>query len=182
LWPLQTQISIKNQPNDGPGDWGINGLVDWWKRQHVGTYLGQSRDLWEQLKKALAKTGCQGHSIQMNELLNLSTVQLRRIADIKERIDSLQYELSRVLGDGGKTSVKVPGKRIIRMSTAGRARIAAAQRARWAKYNAAKGVPAAKSSKSSRSRRTLSSAAKAKIAAAARARWAKAKAAGKSRL
>jgi hypothetical protein len=114
----------------------------------------------------------------MNELLNLSTEQLRRIADVKERIESLQYELSRVLGGGA--AVKGPGRRIVRMSAAGRARIAAAQRARWAKYNKARGK--ASKARSSKPRRTLSAAAKAKIARAARARWAKAKAAGRSRL
>lgn len=114
----------------------------------------------------------------MNELLNLSIQQLRKVADIKERIESLQYELSRVLG-GRPAASNTPGKRTIKMSATGRARIAAAQRARWAKYNAAKGV---KIRAGSRGRRTLSPAAKAKIAAAARARWAKAKAAGRSRL
>jgi len=114
----------------------------------------------------------------MNDILNLSIEQLRRVADIKERIESLQYELNRVLG--GRAGVKSPGGRIVRMSAAGRARIAAAQRARWAKYNAARG----KSSKASGSkpRRRLSAGAKAKIAAAARARWARAKAAGRKRL
>jgi len=116
----------------------------------------------------------------MNELLNLSIEQLRRIADIKERIDSLQYDLSRVLNGNGRPPGRPPGKRIIRMSAAGRARIAAAQRARWAKYNAGKGGAAR--AKTSRSGRPLSAAAKAKIAAAARARWAKARAAGRKRL
>lgn len=118
-----------------------------------------------------------GDPSRMNELLSLSTEQLRRIADIKEKIESLQYELSRVLNGGG--AVSVSGKRIVKMSAAGRARIAAAQRARWAKYNAAKGTAKVKSSAP---RRKLSASAKAKIAAAARARWAKAKAAGRSRL
>ena len=64
-----------------------------------------------------------------------------------------------------------------RMSAAGRARIAAAQRARWAKVKATNGkkkvvrMPKA---------RTLSVAARRKIAAAQRARWAKVKATKKS--
>ena len=112
----------------------------------------------------------------MSDLLNLSTEQLRRVADIKEKIDSLQYELSRVLGG------RAPGKRMVRISTAGRARIAEAQRRRWAEYNSARDTKKVAGTSASRSRRRLSPAAKAKIAAAARARWAKAKAAGKSRL
>ncbi len=65
------------------------------------------------------------------------------------------------------------------MSAAGRARIIAAQKARWAKVNAAKG-PATSSPKTKK--RKMSAAAKAKIAAAARARWARAKAAGRKAL
>ncbi|HEY1788616.1 MAG TPA: hypothetical protein VGJ73_10695 [Verrucomicrobiae bacterium] len=117
-------------------------------------------------------------AFRMNELLNVSVEQLRRIAGIKERIELLQYELSRALGDSGPG--KVSGRRTTGMSAAGRARIAAAQRARWAKYNAAKGAPV--SENASKSRRKLSASARAKIAAAARARWAKARAAGKRRL
>ena len=112
----------------------------------------------------------------MTDLLNLSTEQLRRVADIKEKIESLQYELSRVLGGGA------PGKRMVRISAAGRARIAEAQRRRWAEYNSARGSEKAAGMRASKRRRTLSPAAKSKIAAAARARWAKAKAAGKTRL
>jgi hypothetical protein len=55
------------------------------------------------------------------------------------------------------------------MSTTGRASIAAAQRARWAKVNEQKVVPIAKP------KRTMSVSARRKIAAAQRARWAKVK-------
>jgi len=103
---------------------------------------------------------------------------LRRVADIKEKIESLQRELRRVLGGG--VPGKIPAKRIVRMSAAGRARIAEAQRMRWAKYKAARGIPAP--GFRGAARRTLSAAAKAKIAAAARARWARARAAGRTRL
>jgi hypothetical protein len=53
------------------------------------------------------------------------------------------------------------------LSVAARERIAAAQRARWAKAKAAKASPP---------RRTMSQAARNRIAAAQRARWAKARA------
>ena len=113
----------------------------------------------------------------MNDIINLSTQQLRHVADLKEKIESLQDELSRVLG--GAASVRVaapgnPGKRTYRISAAARARIAAAQKARWAKFHASRPVR--------KKTRVMSAAAKAKIAAAARRRWAAAKAAGKSRL
>lgn len=114
----------------------------------------------------------------MSDILNLSTEQLRRIADIKEKIDSLQYELSRVLGGRAGAS----GRRVVRISAAGRARIAEAQKRRWAQYNSARGSAKVAVARVSKTRRTLSRAAKAKIAAAARARWAKAKASGRTRL
>lgn len=62
------------------------------------------------------------------------------------------------------------------MSAAGRAAIAAAQKARWAKVKGRTSKPIR------RGRRKMSTAARAKIAAAARVRWAKAKAAGRRAL
>ena len=56
------------------------------------------------------------------------------------------------------------------MSAAGRARIAAAQRARWARVKAQKSGSAPKRSKT---KRKMSSAAIARIRAAQKARWAK---------
>jgi hypothetical protein len=63
------------------------------------------------------------------------------------------------------------------ISAAGRARIAAAQKARWAKV---KGKDKKGNVVTSHGKRTLSAAARKKIAAAQRARWAKVKAAKKS--
>jgi hypothetical protein len=64
-----------------------------------------------------------------------------------------------------------------RMSAAGRARIAAAQRARWAKVKAkGENVKVVTMPK----KRTMSASARKRIAAAQRARWAKVKAAKKS--
>jgi hypothetical protein len=64
------------------------------------------------------------------------------------------------------------------MSRAGRAAIAAAARARWAKYR----DKALKKPKPAKKRRKMSAAARAKMAAVARERWKKAKAAGKTTL
>ena len=64
-----------------------------------------------------------------------------------------------------------------KISAAGRARIAAAQKARWAKVRANSG--AKPNIVSMPKKRTLSAAARKKIAAAQRARWAKVKAAQK---
>ena len=114
----------------------------------------------------------------MNLIANLSAQQLRHAADLKEKIAALQDELSRYLN--GSTESRAPApKRKFRMSAAGRARIIAAQKARWAKVKA--GKPSAKPARKA-GKRKMSAAAKAKIAAAARARWAKVKAAGKKAL
>ena len=59
------------------------------------------------------------------------------------------------------------------MSASGRRKIAAAQRARWAKVRAQKVVSIAKGRKPGK--RTMSASARRKIAAAQRARWAKVK-------
>jgi hypothetical protein len=65
------------------------------------------------------------------------------------------------------------------MSAAGRARIIAAQKARWTKVHAERGAVKAPPIIG---RRRMSAAGRARIAAAARARWAKAKRAGKNSL
>ena len=76
-----------------------------------------------------------------------------------------------MLGSPVSDNAAKPAKRK-GMSAEGKARIAAAQRTRWAKINAAKAKPAKK-------KFTMSAAAKAKISAAAKARWAKVRAAKK---
>jgi hypothetical protein len=114
----------------------------------------------------------------MNSIINLSAQQLRRAADIKDKIQFLQNELSQILGSSTKPVAVAAPKKRRKMSASGRAKIAAAQRARWAKVKGRKS--AAKPVK--KARRKMSAASRAKIAAAARARWKKAKAAGKKRL
>jgi hypothetical protein len=71
-------------------------------------------------------------------MINATPTQLRKAADIQEKIQSLQEELGQLLGGEVPTpaeTTKAPKKR--RMSAAGRARIAAAAKARWAKVKAA---------------------------------------------
>jgi hypothetical protein len=110
----------------------------------------------------------------MNVLTSLSPQQLRHAADLQEKIATLQQELAEYLGAPVKSGATTTRKKT-RMSAAGRARIIAAQKARWAKVKA--GKPAVKKGK-----RKMSAAGRARIAAAARARWAKAKAAGRKSL
>ena len=115
----------------------------------------------------------------MSTIANLSSKQLRRAADLKEKISALEDELAAVLGSAaGAAESPVAGKAKKRkISAAGIARIKAAQKLRWAKYNkkSAAAAPAPKPKKF-----TMSAAAKAKIGAAAKARWARIKAAKKA--
>src|SRR5262249_50528156 len=104
----------------------------------------------------------------MNTLANLSAKQLRQAAQLKERIDSLEAELVRVLG--ATSASGIPTRR--RMSAAAIAKISAAQKARWARVKKA----------GPRRRRKMSAAAKARLAAVARARWKQAKAQGRTAL
>ena len=72
-----------------------------------------------------------------SSLSTLSAQQLRRAATIKEQIQSLESELSRLLGSTvGGSNGKIARKRT--MSAAAKKKIAAAQKARWAKFHAAK--------------------------------------------
>jgi hypothetical protein len=95
-----------------------------------------------------------------------TTAELKRAIKIKIKLEALKSELDGLLApassDGESSKRKV--------SAAGRARMAAAQQARWAKKRGKK------------PRKRMSAAGRAKIAAAAKARWKAAKAAGRSRL
>jgi hypothetical protein len=94
---------------------------------------------------------------------------------LRKEQDRLTKELRGIgaaLAAFGNTYGRRTGTR--NMSASARARIAAAQRARWARVReTAKVVPI-------RSKRTLSAAARRKIAAAQRVRWAKVKAGKKT--
>jgi hypothetical protein len=100
-------------------------------------------------------------------LANLSGI----VEQLKKERDRVQHQLSELNAAleafagvyRGNAGTKLRRK----MSAKGRARIAAAQRARWAKV---KGMQKAAPAK--RSKRTMSASARRKIAAAQRARWA----------
>ena len=107
-------------------------------------------------------------------MITLSASQLRRAADIKDKIEALQSKLVRLFG--GTDDAAVPRKRR-KMSAAARAKIAAAQKARWAKQ---RGVKPGKAT--AKRKRKMSAAARRRLAQLAKARWAKARAAGRKRL
>lgn len=109
-------------------------------------------------------------------IANLSSGDLRRAFTLKEKIETLTSELTTILG--GDTANGVGRGPRQKRSPAVRARMAAAQRARWAKLqgNETEALAVRKP------KRRMSAAGRARIAAAAKARWAKAKAEGKNSL
>jgi hypothetical protein len=112
-------------------------------------------------------------------MINLTPQQLRKAADIQEKIQSLKEELGQLLG--GEVSSPAPAqatepRKKYRFSVAGRARMRAAQKARWAKIKGT--VPSTKPAQKPKIMR--SAAWRAAVSAAAKARWAKAKKSGKS--
>jgi hypothetical protein len=118
----------------------------------------------------------------MDKFTNLTPRQLRRAADVKERIEALEKELGQLLGVSApapapvRAAAAAPKRK--KISAAGIARIRAAQRARWAAIKKFAG-PAKPGPKR---KRKVTAAGRARLSALARARWAKVKAAGKTSL
>jgi hypothetical protein len=110
----------------------------------------------------------------MNSIIELSVKQLRQVINLREKIETLEEKLNQLAGSTAEPVAAKAPKKKRKMSAAGKARIVAALKARWAKYKAAK-----QAAKPVKKKFTMSAAAKAKISAAAKARWAKWKAAKK---
>jgi len=117
----------------------------------------------------------------MTTLSSITPQQLRRAADIQERILALQAELSSLLESGVGLPATVAsfgmrsGRR--RLSAQGLANIRAGARRRWAKARAAGGG----SLRAGKSRR-MGAAQRARLSAIAKARWAKARSQGRAHL
>jgi hypothetical protein len=109
----------------------------------------------------------------MRFLRSLSVAQLRKAVAVKEQIEQLETQLASIFGEA--MIPEVAGKKRRRMSASGKANMAAAARARWAKLKGTQTTPTKK-------RRKMSAEGRARISAAAKARWKKAKAAGKTTL
>jgi len=119
---------------------------------------------------------------QSRSLSDLTVTELRKVLQIKEEIASLETQLKSVLGASAVVTTtnaprrgRPPGKgKRQKMSPEARARIAAAQRARWAAQKGGKAAKPAKVAKvkGKRGRRKLSAEARERIAVAQRARWA----------
>jgi hypothetical protein len=123
----------------------------------------------------------------MSQISTPSIDRLKRAVEVAEQIEKLQSELASILGKETPASAvaaapvakvakvaasKPAGKGKRTMSPEARERIAAAQRARWAKSRGGAIAVAKPAAKVKSGKRTLSPEAREKIAAAARRRWA----------
>jgi len=135
-------------------------------------------------------------------ITDITPKQLRKAANVVEKIQSLQHELNQILGQEAPTPLTGTARKPKRrMSAAGRRAIAAAARARWAKIKgrkpkrkmSAKGLANIRAGVAKRMRnqrrqttakpkRKISAAGRARLSALAKERWKNAKAAGKGRL
>ena len=105
----------------------------------------------------------------------LTTSQLKQALQLREQIESLQHKLETLLG--GTAPTAKPKQKASRptakrtMSAAGRARIAEAQKARWAKTKGSSS-PSKASAKPAPKSTAVSDERRAKLSAAMKARWA----------
>jgi len=114
--------------------------------------------------------------MKINLLANLSIQQLKRALQIKQQIEALDLELAQILGAQPPAPALVRPRRKRIMSAAAKAKIAAAQKARWAERKNA----VAPQNPVPKEKRRLSPEGRANIVAATKARWAKIRAAKKS--
>jgi hypothetical protein len=114
-----------------------------------------------------------------------SSAALRRALTIQKQIERLQHELAGLFVSA-KAPTRIPidkgpgRRRRGKLSAAGRARIIAAQKARWAKLKGRKA--AGKQGAKKKRKGKMSAAARAKLSAMLKARWALRKKQGKTKL
>ena len=79
--------------------------------------------------------------MQSSHLADISLQQLKQAVAIREKIDALEKELNRIIGEQPSTAkpgAPTPKRKRRKMSAAARAKISAAAKARWAKVRAKK--------------------------------------------
>jgi len=129
----------------------------------------------------------------MNAITTLTPQQLRKAADLKERLDALQEQLNEILGGEVLASLQAAteapvkpknGRRRKRrkMSPEGRANIRAAQKARRAAERGEAQPETVWAAPEATPKKKRSAAWSRALSAAMKARWAKARAAGKTKL
>jgi hypothetical protein len=80
--------------------------------------------------------------MQSSPLANVTLKQLKQAIAIREKIDALEKEMSRIIGgrpSSAKSGAPTAKRKRRKMSAAARAKISAAAKARWAKVRAKKG-------------------------------------------
>ena len=108
-------------------------------------------------------------------IFDLTPQQLKRAASIKERIDGLNKQLRDILG--GQPTLRVAPTSNRTMSPSVKKKIAATQKARWAKVRSSK--PATVSGRPAAKKTVFSTATRAKLSAKLKAYWAAKKKPGK---
>jgi hypothetical protein len=102
--------------------------------------------------------------------LDLTPSQLKRAAALKEQLDGLNKELRSILGASTNSAPASMKKRTMGASV--KKRIAAAQKARWAKLRRAKSATRSPTPASKAKKKTMSLAARARLSAKLKAYWA----------
>jgi hypothetical protein len=102
-------------------------------------------------------------------LFDLTITQLKRAAAIKEQIEDLNKELHSILSVSAKSGAAPKKKRT--MSASVKRKIAAAQKARWAKVQGVKPATPVKPAAMAK-KKSMSPAARAKMSAKLKAYWA----------
>ena len=108
-------------------------------------------------------------------LFDLRPEQLKRAASIKERIDGLNKQLRDILGVPAVSRVAPTSNRT--MSPSVKKKIAATQKARWAKVRSSK--PTTVSARPAAKKTVINTATRAKLSAKLKAYWAAKKKSGK---
>jgi hypothetical protein len=110
--------------------------------------------------------------MKSNLLTALSVRQLQRALDIKQQIEALEKELAQILGTPPEAPAPAAAPTKRTMSAAAKAKIAKAQKARWAARRKAD-APSPAAPPKTKEKRKLSAAGRARIVAATKERWAK---------
>jgi hypothetical protein len=113
----------------------------------------------------------------MNAITSITAQQLRKAADLKERIERLEHELNQLLG-GGKTAVS-EAKPKVQRSAAWRKALSESMKARWAARKRQTG--AVRAAAEPKNKKQVSDAKLKALAKARAARWAKFRAAKNAR-
>jgi hypothetical protein len=103
-------------------------------------------------------------------LIDLTVNQLKRAAAIKEQVEKLNKELASIVGTQAKSGTASRTHRT--MGAAVKKKIAAAQKARWAKIRGARTATTSIKPAGSAKKKSMSPAARAKLSAKLKAFWA----------